>query len=227
MTAALAAAVAAVALAAGGGSTDARLSADQLVGQRLVVGFAGTEVPDSVRSLVAAGDLAGVVLFSTNFSTPDEAASLVADLRSVPLPPEAREPLLVMVDPEGGEVKRLPGPPDLSAAQMGAAGPASCARQGDVTGAMLVESLGNEVLQERREQAFRSFAALISEKARGFYGADAVAEVDAELTSVALVGGLAELVIRWLDGSLAVSRDRLVDHCAKLFVASAQITSRR
>jgi beta-N-acetylhexosaminidase len=137
MTAALAAAVAAVALAAGGGSTDARLSADQLVGQRLVVGFAGTEVPDSVRSLVAAGDLAGVVLFSTNFSTPDEAASLVADLRSVPLPPEAREPLLVMVDQEGGEVKRLPGPPDLSAAQMGAAGPATCGRQGDATGAML------------------------------------------------------------------------------------------
>ena len=42
-----------------------------------------------------------------------------------------------------------------------------------------------------------------------------------------LGGGLAELVIRWLDGSLAVSRERLVDHCAKLFVASAQITSRR
>lgn len=93
--------------------------------------------------------------------------------------------------------------------------------------AMLVESLGNEALQERREQAFRSFAALISEKARSFYGADAVAEVDAELTSVALVGGLAELVIRWLDGSLAVSRERLVDHCAKLFVASAHVSSRR
>ena len=93
--------------------------------------------------------------------------------------------------------------------------------------AMLVESLGNEVLQERRAEAFRSFAALISERARSFFGADAVAEVDAELTSVALVGGLAELVIRWLDGSLAVSRERLVDHCAKLFVASAQITSRR
>ena len=93
--------------------------------------------------------------------------------------------------------------------------------------AMLVESLGNEALQERREEAFRSFAALISERARSFFGADAVAEVDAELTSVALVGGLAELVIRWLDGSLAVSRERLVDHCAKLFVASAQITSRR
>ncbi len=93
--------------------------------------------------------------------------------------------------------------------------------------AMLVESLGNEALQERREQAFRSFAALISEKARSFYGADAVAEVDAELTSVALVGGLAELVIRWLDGSLAVSRERLVDHCAKLFVSSAHVSSRR
>lgn len=93
--------------------------------------------------------------------------------------------------------------------------------------AILVESLGNAALQERRAEAFRSFAALISEKARSFFGADAVSEVDAELTSVALVGGLAELVIRWLDGSLAVSRERLVDHCAKLFVVSAQVTSRR
>ena len=93
--------------------------------------------------------------------------------------------------------------------------------------AMLVESLGNEALQQRREQAFRSFAALVSEQGRSFYGIDAVAEVDAELTAVALVGGLAELVILWLDGSLAVSRERLVDHCAQLFVASAQVSSRR
>jgi AcrR family transcriptional regulator len=93
--------------------------------------------------------------------------------------------------------------------------------------AMLVESLGNETLRGRREQAFRSFAALVSEQGRSFYGANDVAEADAELTAVALVGGLAELVILWLDGSLAVSRERLVDHCAKLFVASAQVSSRR
>ena len=93
--------------------------------------------------------------------------------------------------------------------------------------AMLVESLGNEALRRRREQAFSSFAALLSEQGRGFYGSGAGAELDAELTAVALVGGLAELVVRWLDGSLAVSRERLVDHCAKLFVASAQVSSGR
>jgi len=93
--------------------------------------------------------------------------------------------------------------------------------------AMLVESLGNETLRSRREQAFRSFAALVSEQGRSFYGTDEVAEVDSELTAVALVGGLAELVILWLDGALAVSRERLVDHCAQLFVASAQVSSRR
>jgi AcrR family transcriptional regulator len=93
--------------------------------------------------------------------------------------------------------------------------------------AMLIESLGNEALQRRREQAFRSFAGLVSEQGRSFYGSDAVAELDAELTAVALVGGLAELVILWLDGSLAVSRERLVDHCAQLFVVSAQVSSRR
>ena len=45
MSAAIAATAAAVAMALAGGATDARLSDEQLVGQRLVVGFEGTQVP--------------------------------------------------------------------------------------------------------------------------------------------------------------------------------------
>jgi AcrR family transcriptional regulator len=93
--------------------------------------------------------------------------------------------------------------------------------------AMLVESLGNEVLRRRRQEAIRSFAGLVSERGRAFYGDDAVSAQDAELTSLALVGGLAELLVRWLDGDLAVSRRRLVEHCTELFTASAEVTSSR
>jgi hypothetical protein len=33
---------------------------------------------------------------------------------------------------------------------------------------------------------------------------------------------MAELLIRWLDGSLDISRDRLVDDLAELFVATGE-----
>jgi AcrR family transcriptional regulator len=91
--------------------------------------------------------------------------------------------------------------------------------------AMLIESIGSPVLERRREESIRNFAALLSEQARGFYGAEAVSERDAELTALALVGGLSELLVAWLDGRLDVSRERLVDHCVELFVAAASVRS--
>ena len=91
--------------------------------------------------------------------------------------------------------------------------------------AILVESLASEALRERREAAHAAFAALVSEQGRTFYGARAVSADDANLTALALVGALAELLMRWTDGSLEISRERLVDHCTELFVAAAGVSS--
>lgn len=140
MSAAIAAAVAAVALAAGGGSTDARLSDPQLVGQRIIVGFEGTQIPASVQRWIADGEVAGVILFDTNFSSAEDAARLLDELQGIERPPEIDEPLLAMVDQEGGLVKRLAGPPDLSAAEMGTAGAGVCHEQGAATGRTLRET---------------------------------------------------------------------------------------
>ena len=137
MSAAVAATVAAVALALGGGARDERLSDQQLVGQRLIAGFQGGEVPADLRRRIGAGRLAGVILFETNFDGAGDARALIGELQSIPRPPELDRPLLVMVDQEGGLVKRLPGPPALSAAEMGAAGRRTCRRQGEAAGRML------------------------------------------------------------------------------------------
>jgi beta-N-acetylhexosaminidase len=118
--------------AAAGGLGDA-----QLVGQRLVAGFEGGSVPAEVRRRIAAGRLGGVILFDSNFDTRADARALIAELQSIDRPRGLRDPLLVMVDQEGGLVKRLPGPPTLSAEQMGAAGRSTCRRQGKATGRML------------------------------------------------------------------------------------------
>ena len=91
--------------------------------------------------------------------------------------------------------------------------------------AMLVESMASPALRDRRAAAVHQFAALITDRGREFYGADAVSERDAELTALALVGGLAELVVAWLEGRIDVSRERLVDHYAQLFVAVSTVSS--
>jgi AcrR family transcriptional regulator len=88
-----------------------------------------------------------------------------------------------------------------------------------------VEAMGSEGLMQRRLDTLRGFAALIAEQGRAFYGKSAVTREDAELTAFVLVGGLAETLIAWLRGEIDVSRDRLVDHCAEVFVSAASVSS--
>lgn len=118
-------------------SAVSRLSLPQLVGTRLVVGFPGTEVPETLRRAIRRDGLAGVVLFRENLPSRARARALIAEIESIPRPRDLRDPLLVMVDQEGGLVKRLAGPPTASAARMGAAGPAFSRAQGRATAANL------------------------------------------------------------------------------------------
>ncbi len=91
------------------------------LGQRIVTGYHGTRPTDSVLRAVRDGTVGGVILFGENVPTLAAARSAIAALRQAAA--EGHQPyLLVMIDQEGGRVKRLPSlPPDLSPAQMGAA----------------------------------------------------------------------------------------------------------
>jgi beta-N-acetylhexosaminidase len=84
----------------------------------------------------------GVILFSGNVDGRAGVRKLTAHLQRIDRP--VSEPLLVMVDQEGGLVKRLPGPPDMSAAEMGQGGEETAASQGKATGRSL-ESMGVNV----------------------------------------------------------------------------------
>lgn len=113
------------------------LSLRQLAGERLIVGFPGTKVPGALRRAIRQGGLAGVILFAENLPSRAAARSLVGEIESIHRPAGLRDPLLVMVDQEGGLVKRIDGPPTASAAQMGAVGPALSHDQGRATAANL------------------------------------------------------------------------------------------
>jgi beta-N-acetylhexosaminidase len=113
------------------------LSATQLAGQRIVVGLPGTSISKGLRAAVAEGRVAGVVLFAENFPSRATGKRLIARLQGIQRPPKLRDPLLIMVDQEGGLVKRVGGAPTASARQMGARGAAFSARQGRATAANL------------------------------------------------------------------------------------------
>ncbi len=118
-------------------SAAGRLPLDQLAGQRFVVGFSGAELPLAVRRTIRRGLVAGVVLFDDNFPSRDAGRRLLGDLQSIRRPPGLRDPLLAMVDQEGGLVKRLGGAPTAPAAEMGARGAGFSREQGRRTAANL------------------------------------------------------------------------------------------
>ena len=109
----------------------------RLAGQRMVIGLDGTSVPAGVKKAIRAGHVAGVILFAGSFPSRGAGRHLVDRLQAIQRPPGLRSPLLVMVDQEGGLVKRVSGAPSASAAEMGARGAAFSREQGRRTAANL------------------------------------------------------------------------------------------
>jgi beta-N-acetylhexosaminidase len=107
-----------------------KLSAGELAGERVIAGFPGRRPPAKVKQMIGDGELAGVILFSENLGGRRHARRLIHRLQAIQRPAGLRDPLLVMIDQEGGLVKRLPGPPNASAQQMGRRGRAYSRRQG-------------------------------------------------------------------------------------------------
>ena len=80
--------------------------------------------------MIREGAVAGVILFADNLTSRAGGRRLIAGLQAIPRSPGLRDPLLVMVDQEGGLVKRLSGAPNASARGMGERGAAYSREQG-------------------------------------------------------------------------------------------------
>jgi len=76
------------------------------VGQLLIAGFDGHQIPLELRSLAKEFGLGGVILFARNVMEPEQVAELAFDASR--LVPEL--PVWVSVDQEGGRVARLKAP---------------------------------------------------------------------------------------------------------------------
>src|SRR5258707_1868454 len=106
------------------------LPTPQLAGERIIAGLHGTSVPAPLELAIREGRVAGVVLFAGNFPSRPAGRRLIAHLQAIRRPPALRDPLLVMVDQEGGLVKRIDGAPTTSAREMGERAPAFSREQG-------------------------------------------------------------------------------------------------
>jgi beta-N-acetylhexosaminidase len=130
--------------------------------------------------LVREGRIAGVILFAENFPTREAGRRAIAELQAIPRPAGLRDPLLAMIDQEGGLVKRIDGAPTASAAQMGARGAAYARTQGERTATNLRDVGVNVDLApvldvarpgsdtEETERGFGSSAAAVSATAIPF-----------------------------------------------------------
>jgi beta-N-acetylhexosaminidase len=125
-------------------SVASTLPAPQLAGERVLAGLEGTGVSPRLRRAIHEGRLAGVVLFAGSFPSRAAGHRLIAKLQAIRRPPNLRAPLLIMVDQEGGQVKRVDGAPTASAQTMGERGAAFSRDQGRRTAANL-RSLGVNV----------------------------------------------------------------------------------
>jgi beta-N-acetylhexosaminidase len=119
----------------GGGTSEPSIGLKRLVGQSIVAKL-GAKGPDqALTRRVRQGRVGGVIVFS------EDAQKLKADISTLQQAASAgnNPPLLLMVDQEGGDVKRLPqGPPNSSPAQLGQSGDEDQSReQGNETGSYL------------------------------------------------------------------------------------------
>ncbi len=87
---------------------------------------------------------------------------------------------------------------------------------------LFVEAMGSEALARRRFETLRMFAHLVAVQARDFYEMQETADALVEISALMVVGGLAETLLAWLDGTLSVTREQLIEDCTDLFVATGQ-----
>jgi beta-N-acetylhexosaminidase len=153
-------------------------SAAQLAGQRTIFGFHGTSAPRPLLRRIHRGEAAGVILFRRNIESRGQVAKLTAAFQR--WRPDGDPPLLVMVDQEGGIVKRLAGPPNGSAAAMGRGSETAARTEGLRTGRLL-RSLGIDVdlapvadlgragrIMRKQERAFSSSPMVAARQAAAF-----------------------------------------------------------
>lgn len=123
----------------------AGLTVRQLAGQRIVYSYAGKAPPQALLRRIRAGEGAGVILFTRNIASRDGLRRATARIQRAASKSGLGLPALVMIDQEGGLVKRLSGAPSHSAGELGRIGRTGLARREGAATARNLRSVGVNV----------------------------------------------------------------------------------
>jgi AcrR family transcriptional regulator len=82
---------------------------------------------------------------------------------------------------------------------------------------LYVEALGNEALNRRRIDTGHEVVAFVQA-----FGRSSEANHLGAVAAPILVGGFSELLVSWIEGRLALTRDQLIDDATTLFLALAE-----
>ncbi len=85
------------------------LTPAQKAGQRLIVGFDGTDLNIDLKFLIHTLKVGGIILFKRNISTPAQVRALCHGVQEY-AGESGQPPLFIAIDQEGGKVARLPAP---------------------------------------------------------------------------------------------------------------------
>jgi beta-N-acetylhexosaminidase len=97
------------------GSGKSALTLPQAIGQHFVFAYSGLQPPTALQHRIARGEAAGVILFARNVRSVAQVKATIAKLQAIKRPAAVDAPLLIMVDQEGGTVRRIPGGPAAGA----------------------------------------------------------------------------------------------------------------
>jgi beta-N-acetylhexosaminidase len=113
-----------------------RMPARLALGQMIVARFDGADPSSAFLSRIRRGEIGGVILFEENLKGGEASVPALVQRLQAAARGGGNPPLLVMIDQEGGSVKRLPGPPAKAAAAMSAD---DAEAEGEATGSYLAD----------------------------------------------------------------------------------------
>ena len=90
---------------------------------------------------------------------------------------------------------------------------------------LYVEALGNEALNRRRVSTGHALISAVEQHSAERGGRLPAGEQVGRIAAAILVGGLSELLVEWLEGSIAVSREQLVDDTTGIVLALGEATA--
>ena len=92
---------------------------------------------------------------------------------------------------------------------------------------VLLESLGSGPLADKRRETMQLLTSVVASLGRAAYGGADEHDPVLTLTATLVAGGIAELMIAWLNGAIELPSEEFVDHCARLILAIGETAVRR